>query len=155
MSKMVAPTLYFQTKLTLQGSWTTCVVRLNNPTGHDDVLALWQLPHECAIVEAMWIPVCTLMQILDPDLEADSCLGDGLHLHGLIVSHAIDRTVVLLGSSTPGTVQGRRLRPKHLDTTGSLQLQTAGEPYTPYRISPNHSWLKRRSEASKPLFVFW
>jgi hypothetical protein len=28
---------------------------------------------------------------------------------------------------------GHRLRPKILDTIGSLQRQTAGEPYTPYQ----------------------
>jgi hypothetical protein len=37
---------------------------------------------------------------------------------------------LLLGSSTPGTV-GRRLCSKSLDTPGSLQRQTAREPYTP------------------------
>jgi hypothetical protein len=39
---------------------------------------------------------------------------------------------------------GHRLRPKILDMNGSLQRQSAGEPYTPYRIWPHHSWLKRR-----------
>jgi hypothetical protein len=28
---------------------------------------------------------------------------------------------------------GRRLQPKILDTIDSLQWQTAGEPYTPYK----------------------
>jgi hypothetical protein len=39
----------------------------------------------------------------------------------------------LLGSSTLGTM-GHRLWPKNLDTTGSLQQQMAGEPYTSYWI---------------------
>jgi hypothetical protein len=42
---------------------------------------------------------------------------------------------VLPGSSTPGTM-GHQLWPKILDTTGSLQQQMAGEPYTPYGYSP-------------------
>jgi hypothetical protein len=50
----------------------------------------------------------------------------------------------LSGSSTPG-IAGSRLWPKILDTIGSLQQQTAGEPYTPYQIRPHHSWLKRRA----------
>jgi hypothetical protein len=41
--------------------------------------------------------------------------------------------VKLLGSCTPGTV-GHRLRPMNLDTTDSLQRQTAGEPITTYQI---------------------
>jgi hypothetical protein len=45
---------------------------------------------------------------------------------------------VLSGSCTPGTV-GHRLRPKNLDMTGSLELHTAGEPSTSYRIRPHHS----------------
>jgi hypothetical protein len=36
------------------------------------------------------------------------------------------------GSCTAGTVV-RQLRPKILDTIGSLQRQMAGEPYTPYQ----------------------
>jgi hypothetical protein len=39
---------------------------------------------------------------------------------------------------------GHRLQPKILATTGSLQWETVGEPYTPYRIWPHHSGLKRR-----------
>jgi hypothetical protein len=38
---------------------------------------------------------------------------------------------LLSGSSTPGTV-GRRSWAKILDMISSLQLQTAGEPYTLY-----------------------
>jgi hypothetical protein len=49
---------------------------------------------------------------------------------------------LLSGSSTPGTA-GRWLRLKILDTTGSVQWQTTGEPYSLYRIWSHHSWLKR------------
>jgi hypothetical protein len=44
----------------------------------------------------------------------------------------------LSGSCTPD-IMGRRLWPKNLDTTGSLQWQTTGEPCTPYQIWPHHS----------------
>jgi hypothetical protein len=54
----------------------------------------------------------------------------------------------LLGSSTLGTM-GHRLKPKILDTTDSLQLQMAGEPYTPYWIWPHHSKLKTRGHQPK------
>jgi hypothetical protein len=57
-------------------------------------------------------------------------------------------STVLSGSSTPGTV-GHRLRHKILDTASFLQWQTAGEPYTPYRIRPYHSRLNRRGYQSK------
>jgi hypothetical protein len=55
---------------------------------------------------------------------------------------------ILSGSSTLGTA-GHRLRPKILDTTGSLQWQMAGEPYTMYRIWPHHSKLQRRGHHPK------
>jgi hypothetical protein len=42
---------------------------------------------------------------------------------------------LLSGTSTPGTVS-RWLWLKILDTTGSLQWQMDGEPYTPYMIWP-------------------
>jgi hypothetical protein len=54
----------------------------------------------------------------------------------------------LSGSSTPGTM-GYRLQPKILDTTGTLQQQMAGEPYTPYQRMPHHSRLKRRGYQPK------
>jgi hypothetical protein len=50
--------------------------------------------------------------------------------------------IELSGSSTLGTAS-YWLRPKILDMTGSLQRQMAVEPYTPYRIGPHHSWMKR------------
>jgi hypothetical protein len=49
---------------------------------------------------------------------------------------------LLSGSSTLGTM-AHQIWPKILDTTGSLQGQTAGESYTPYQIKPHHSRLKR------------
>jgi hypothetical protein len=55
---------------------------------------------------------------------------------------------LLSGSCTLGTV-GHRLRPKILETTGSLQWQTAEEPYTSCRIWPHHSRLKRREHQPK------
>jgi hypothetical protein len=33
------------------------------------------------------------MHILDPDLEADSCLGDGLHLYDLTSFHTIEQAI--------------------------------------------------------------
>jgi hypothetical protein len=54
-------TPYFWTKLILQGLREDCIVRLNCPKGHDDVLALRRLPCGCATVEVVQIPVRALM----------------------------------------------------------------------------------------------
>jgi hypothetical protein len=48
---------------------------------------------------------------------------------------------VVSGSTTLG-IAGRWLQSKILDTIGSLQRQTVGEPYTSYQINPHHSRLK-------------
>jgi hypothetical protein len=87
-------TPYFSTKLILQDSWAACFVRLNCLKEHDDVLALRWSPRGCAIMEVVRIPVHALMHVLDTDLEADYCLGNGLLLSGLTGFHAIDSTKV-------------------------------------------------------------
>jgi hypothetical protein len=55
---------------------------------------------------------------------------------------------LLSGSTTLGTI-GRRLWPKILDMTDSLQRQTVGEPYAPYWIWPHNSKLKRKGHQRK------
>jgi hypothetical protein len=87
-------TPYFRTKLTLEGSQTACcIVRLNCPKGHTDMLALLRPPHGGVAVEAGRIPVRALMHILEPDLEAESSPTDGLHLYSLTGLHAINRVI--------------------------------------------------------------
>jgi hypothetical protein len=67
---------------------------------------------------------------------------------GLTCSQGNQKLSNLLGSSTLGTA-GHLLRHKILATSGSLQQQRAGEPYTPYQILPHHSWLNRRGHRPK------
>jgi hypothetical protein len=62
-------TPYFRTKLTPEGSHAACIIRLNYPKRHDEVLALLRLPHGAVVMKAMRIPIHALMHVLDPDLE--------------------------------------------------------------------------------------
>jgi hypothetical protein len=66
---------------------------LNCPKGHNDVLALWWSPRGCTATEIMQIHVRALMHVLDPNLEASSCPGDGLNLHGFTSFHVIDQAI--------------------------------------------------------------
>jgi hypothetical protein len=88
-----ASTLYFQTNLTLQGSQAACIIRLHCPKEHSDVLAVRCLPHGRATAETVWIPVRTLMCVLDLYLGAGNCRSDGLHMYGLTGLHAINRVI--------------------------------------------------------------
>jgi hypothetical protein len=47
------PTLYFETRLILQGSRVACTVRLRCQKEHGDVLALRLLPLACVAAEDM------------------------------------------------------------------------------------------------------
>jgi hypothetical protein len=62
-------------------------------------------------------------------LKSKSCVALILSARSREGSSAVS---TLVGVNTGGTV-GRQLRPKILDTISFLQLQTAGEPYTPYQ----------------------
>jgi hypothetical protein len=73
------PTLYFRTKVTLQGSWEACTLRLKCLKEHNDVLALPRLPRSSTAIDVMQIPNRTPMQVGDPDLEVGGCPGNELH----------------------------------------------------------------------------
>jgi hypothetical protein len=78
----------------MQGSQTACIVRLNYPKEHDDVLALRRPPRGRVIVEVVLLPFRALMHVLDSELEVGSSPGDGPHLYGLTGFHTINPIIV-------------------------------------------------------------
>jgi hypothetical protein len=76
---MSVPTSYFETKIILQGSCTTCIVRLRSLKEHYDMLALRWVRLACTVVEVVQIPIQASVHVPDLNLEAGCCVGDGLH----------------------------------------------------------------------------
>jgi hypothetical protein len=130
---MSEPTLYFNSKLTLQGSRTACIVSLRCLNEHDDMLAQLLLPRACAAVGPVPNPGRALTHA--PDLTKWQTIAqESATSPSLVGWHAINQVIArsLICNMNLAYSEGTRLNYRGMIATSGhydMAIITLGRLY--------------------------